>query len=1086
MKTVSTVVQDAIRKSHNLYAKPRLYVEWNWNRYRPVTVDNIPSESDFGQNHEIFPIESIVKANRPTKGILKARAGEAPTAGYNPAKQKVRHYMASSTAVYKYWSGPGGTNASGYFPTYSTAWADYLGVPTDARADNLTIIRPHILYESPVNANKIVIKTENSWATPTEFSVKIRTTVGGAWTTISGATLNNATGQITLWWNGATWQNTRPTGTAYVATSIAGIMFHVDRMGAGRDPDGNVTTYRKGGATYSTDGGYSTFNLIEIGAYLEVDLTNKLISVNDTMDMSAKSLIYPLGTVTSNVAEVTLSNLYSESEYGLGSDTDTLPGLFNEENTASPFYKLSEPNAQFNLEYVYTVNGVDYPVQQFKMYAETWNRDIDTVTVPLRDYSKFLSEEKPPPLLWTNRKISEIIWRLCDTIGFVDYDVSLGDASQIHLQYFWTDGSKTMWEICDEISQATQTAIYVDAWGRLQIKSRDTAFAEAATSVWTLRGNNSADELTDIISLTPTGEVESNFVTVNYQASDVAEWNEGSPAMDQVWQPEGVAVLRAAVMQNTLGINETWMKLPDDDIKHWPFASLVQVEAEIIKYDGKEYVWYDGSGTRHTDLVRSQADFDSYNASTPEGNRWKNGYTGRVFITERGVWNSEQKEHSVEANGYSVRTIIDNVHRTNQAGFSHERHRSIARLTSTQRLDKDRDLLVATRGSQSDSTFYYYGARMRFVPGNRDTQRAGIVIHNDGGTGSESGYYIEVQATGKVDRAQREEVVVISRPGNTIIGGKGGAALITPGAWFDLDLSFSNLSGTHWLSVAINGRVVLQFAVPSDQKVNSNGKFGMFLRGDTDVEYEYLYAVAQPPGERIDGPRFWDKVAYAFVGGEWDAEWVYQWRRANRRQRKKSGKEFRRWNKRFMDEFGPWVHEIRELDVKFEPAPVLYSKLYQSSPLIAPLEYYGGSWGAKIVLANMARRNVEFHGGDNGDVCIVFGRAIKVKDSESVTAKNDTQINIRGKIETEISSPWIQSAGDAQALADWIVAHWSKGADELDVTIFGNTLIELGDVVSVDYDELHMTAGTHKYFVTGTSSNFEAGIETTLHLRRVT
>mgnify|MGYP006194114797 CR=1 FL=1 len=73
----------------------------------------------------------------------------------------------------------------------------------------------------------------------------------------------------------------------------------------------------------------------------------------------------------------------------------------------------------------------------------------------------------------------------------------------------------------------------------------------------------------------------------------------------------------------------------------------------------------------------------------------------------------------------------------------------------------------------------------------------------------------------------------------------------------------------------------------------------------------------------------------------------------------------------------------------------------------------------------------------------------------------------------------------AEDIATWIAGHWSAGIDEATMPIFGNPLIEIGDIVIVDFEREHMYPETHKYFVTSTNTNFESGISTTLTLRRV-
>ncbi len=196
----------------------------------------------------------------------------------------------------------------------------------------------------------------------------------------------------------------------------------------------------------------------------------------------------------------------------------------------------------------------------------------------------------------------------------------------------------------------------------------------------------------------------------------------------------------------------------------------------------------------------------------------------------------------------------------------------------------------------------------------------------------------------------------------------------------------------------------------------------------------------------------------------------------------------------FFDEFGPICHEVREYRVKFDKGPVLHSRLYLSNDyqILLP-EYSSDPFGAKFVVANAARQNAIVNGEDTlafgpqnaiNQHFLIYGRALVQKEAETVTERDESAIQRRGRIATEISSKWVQSKEAASDLGAWINEHWSNSADEVNATIFGNPLIEVGDVVSVEYPEISATADTHRYFVIGVSNSFDDGIETTLLLRR--
>jgi hypothetical protein len=59
--------------------------------------------------------------------------------------------------------------------------------------------------------------------------------------------------------------------------------------------------------------------------------------------------------------------------------------------------------------------------------------------------------------------------------------------------------------------------------------------------------------------------------------------------------------------------------------------------------------------------------------------------------------------------------------------------------------------------------------------------------------------------------------------------------------------------------------------------------------------------------------------------------------------------------------------------------------------------------------------------------------------------------------------------------------NFSYGNDQISVTIFGNPLIEIADVVHVNYPDKYIDGD---YFVVAVRNSFSDGIETTLTLRR--
>lgn len=1109
----STAVQDAIRTRYNLKAVPRLIVDWNWNRYTRPDAVNTPDDQDEGFDIEHFPIESIVEPIRPTKGVIKARVNEAVASkGYIYAKTP-KFYVSSIDDVYKYWTSPEPTDGTGQFRLHS---------------DGVTIARPKVVYRigevdangdpvfvegkqskvgTAVPSNKIVVKFENTWATPDVFRVYIKNSHGGAWKQVGGTSPAIADdGTMTLVYNGTGWTSTAtPDDTK--TENIAAIELQVDSLRAGIRRNGNVLTYTERGSDVQipTDGTNSSLNVISIEAHLEADLTDRLIDVTDTFDMSEKSQLYPIGTITTNTASLTLANE---------------DGIFNPENTSSPFYNLIEPNARVTMDYMYYLDDTDEPthrVPQLDMYIAGWANSEGTTTVELEDYSKFLKETKPRPFMVEGKTSTEIIWRVLDSVGFVDYEIDESDRVTEHVvPVFWVTGDMTVWEVLDDLAKATQTAIYFDSNGKLQVRTRGAAFRDEGID-WNLLGVDSGTNLSDIISWNPSGESEANKINVGYKTTKWKVNSQGKPAMSKVWEPDSETVtVRSSPLRRTIDNNSKFIFLSQKEIRLWPYKSKVQIDGEIIQYDGKQYAYYTytenvasngvvtySNPQRNTKIVHDHAEARKLNRETPPKFRYKNHYTGGLWITERGLWFSTERNHTVEANRWNThmelrgKGVATGV--KDPRGFRFNRHHSTVTINTPNRMKDYNDTFWAFKRTAGENGYRAYGTRFRF---NKDkastTQTAGLCFQLN--QGRENGYYVEVKLSKTRTAKKRKitnEVSIISRvDGKNIVLDRGKATAIGENIWYDLDVYHSGTGNNQRISVWINGQKIAQSGVNSTTAQPDGGRFGFFAKGRTNISFEYIYALDQGDREPLEDYGFYDLKYGGIRGGNWEREVVWETRTRRRRIRKKKWrKEDYKKNMYLFDEFGPYVHEVREFDVDFDPAPVRYSYLFSTNEWYsAQVEYLGSPFGARFTVANVSRNHAVLHGEDRltyagassgiNQVFVVLGQNLEIADEETVTRVSEKSIRARGEIVSELSSDWIQSRGMARELANWMRHHWADSVDEVSVEVFGNPLIEIGDVVDVDYPDENATPATHQYFVVGTSNSFDTGLTTTLQLRR--
>ena len=207
----------------------------------------------------------------------------------------------------------------------------------------------------------------------------------------------------------------------------------------------------------------------------------------------------------------------------------------------------------------------------------------------------------------------------------------------------------------------------------------------------------------------------------------------------------------------------------------------------------------------------------------------------------------------------------------------------------------------------------------------------------------------------------------------------------------------------------------------------------------------------------------------------------YYRRRARRRNKKRILARYFQ----FYDEFGPVAHEIREMDVVFDgDTPVFEAFPYYSNGSgIALMNWEATPFSANFLAVNTSRDDEPFNG--NGFSASVSGYQPKYQGEQEVVVRNEQGVRIYGEIELEVTSPWLQSKSQAQALANWIKTHWETSTSTISVEIFGNPLIEVGDVVALHYPMGSFSAGT-KFFVLSADNDYSnAGIATTLKLRKV-
>ncbi len=1057
MQTSSSFIVDALKEGEALFPAARVIAEWNHNRYTTVTtIDNFGfPEATNGYDLDMYPIESIVDPVRPTAGLLKGRMGEgAVSQGYSDTVSGYRTYTAGPDSKYKYWTGPTKSNAVA-FPGGGFTLPDP--------------VKPYIIYANAVLTNKIYICTENSWARPQKWNIQI-TTDGTTWTTVASDLTPNSAGQVVLYLqNDTSWTSTVNRANGMY---IKGIRLLVNSM--------NLSN--------------SWFNLIELGARLEKDLSDRLIDYSVKNELSDPDFITPMGTISSNTGSVSLSNF---------------DGIFNNDNEDSPYEGLIDANVKFTIDFAIDVSswggsGLEY-IRQCTMYSESWSGGDDQVDIPLKDASKFLQEIKPGAQLMQNVTIGMAIWRILDSIGFIDYQyVRAAEVASNQIPYYWTDDEKTVWDNIQDLCRVTQSAAYFDEHGILQIKSRDSAFDKNRPVDWTFDYAQDGDKLPDIVDLSVGNTFEANKVTVKYQKTNLAQDAQGRPISEIVWQPEDDIVLRSSALAADMGISDTFFWIDKAHAPVWPFDGIVNIRGELIKYKGKGYRYYP-SGRAYTGNINTDTEFkiiystdeklqiDNELSSATQG--WRNYFTGYMKVEERGWDDTTAKAHDTTIQVYRDNGgwwgQIGGTQRKWNGGLQHFPQASLLRLQTTASFKNGNYWYTVRRTSPGNETMKFFGTRMRFPSTPKGPQQlAGIWMW--GNSAQNTMYGIDVVSTAKVNRTVGNEIRILRRTGGAVtqIGGKGAAFAIADNQWIDLDVVMTGGDFT----VSVNGSVVLRATDPSP--LTETGAAGLYARGNTVVDFEYFYMMGDKGIQEtdLDNSSYLDIINGGYYSNQYYKDNAYKVRTVKRRRGKKTVTYKQWYDRRFFDEFGMEVHEVRPYEITFDKKPVLYSTLYVSnSDQVVTDEYIHNPFGSHFIIANAARVNAIVNGEDTltygsenpvQQRIMITGRTIQQAEATDYVVKNEQAIRARGEISIEFESPWIQSEAAAKAIGDWIVNNWSEPADEVEMEIFGNPLIQIGDNVAINYPPKDMVDTTHRYFVISVDQNWENGLVTSLSLRR--
>lgn len=576
MINASINLKNTLYNNTNIKISAGCNIEYNMNTMLDniSAVNNIPDSSYTGQivnlvnqpswpsgrpnpYKKLFPVDSLIKPFRPiNSGIKYFILADADTytnsfSSYRSVKypeSQPRIYYPGVETFYKYWVTPINTGAN-LTINYATSGIKYA----------LT--------------NKIVLKFEKNHALPSTYTMVV-TKSDNTQVTIASSLSVPSSGNVVLYYNGSSWSPTEPT-TFSSPLSIKSITLTTPSAGAGR-----------------------IIGVIELSARWVKDISDDVISFTINKESSASSEdILPVGKVTANSLNLNLAKYNQTAPEYVSYNRDV--ALINSltyiyKNTIlNPYFKIYHENGTF------TEGSERYDkIFQGQYYIDSW--DIDSYgasTITALDNTKYLMETIAPDMLCESYPATAVIRRLLDSVGFTNYAFNLTsetDSSIPLINYFWTDGSKTVWEHIQELCRDIQMNAVIDENNILQFYSRNYMYSRTEKN-WNFFYDQSESNLPNIVSFNQKDIASANQVKVLWSTPISSIYLGGSGPL---WQSP-TSYLIAGGLKETLTASSNKIILdletPDNYSKFqsgFNFNGYFMIDSEIIEFDaiGYQYV----------------------------------------------------------------------------------------------------------------------------------------------------------------------------------------------------------------------------------------------------------------------------------------------------------------------------------------------------------------------------------------------------------------------------------------------------------------------------------------------------------------
>jgi len=181
-----------------------------------------------------------------------------------------------------------------------------------------------------------------------------------------------------------------------------------------------------------------------------------------------------------------------------------------------------------------------------------------------------------------------------------------------------------------------------------------------------------------------------------------------------------------------------------------------------------------------------------------------------------------------------------------------------------------------------------------------------------------------------------------------------------------------------------------------------------------------------------------------------------------------------------LDEFGTSVREIRKVSLRYNSAPAYPIKF--STGLNTSVKILGSklsNFGGEAYVLNNSAALTPLN-DEKAATFYLYGDTIA--PSGTLEYNSDILSDYINQEPVVFESSWLQNLSDIEALGTWIKNNIVNKGKLINLSVFGNPFIAVGDIVSVKYSYQGLD-GTQKFIVTNVRHTFSDGLDTEITCR---